>query len=72
MNSFPTFDANVGIMRSIMSVPVGPRRIVALFYRFGHRPFECIDLGPSIIHRLVKQHKFKLGSKSLKIDEHVL
>lgn len=37
MKSFPTFDMNVGITRSIMSVLVGPRRMVALFYRFGHR-----------------------------------
>lgn len=37
MKSFPTFNMNVDIMRSIMSVPVGPRRMVALFYRFGHR-----------------------------------
>lgn len=54
MNSFPAFDLNVDIMRSIMSVPVGPRRMVALFYQFGHRPFGCIDLGPSIIHRLAE------------------
>lgn len=37
MKSFPAFDMNVDIMRSIMSVPVGPRRMVALLYRFGHR-----------------------------------
>lgn len=39
MKSFPKFDMNVGIMRSIMSVLVGPRRMVAWFYWFG----QCLS-----------------------------
>lgn len=55
-SSFPTltFDVDVDITRSIIHVPVGPRRVVALLCRFGHGPFGCIDLGPSIIYRSAK------------------
>ena len=67
MNSFPVSDVYLAYY-AIDCMPVGPRRMVALPCQFGRQSYRS----GSARSIACLEHKFQLGSKLLKMDEHAL